>query len=153
AFQAQPRTDPYVQNCCIRLLPRIPGVEAQVGMRVKDFGTRNPAIDQRPEPLPCHPVALAPSPQRTVPAPDYLGPKAVQTIHVAGHGMLVNLTLYYGPHPFPDFSDRLVTASPQLLFQLTELDRESFLNSLAFDDEAAGLAGLPTDMRETQKVE
>src|SRR5437764_15495306 len=82
-----PRTDPYVQNCCIWLLPRMAGVEAQVGMGVEDFGTRDPLIDQRPEPLPCHPVALAPPPQRTIPAPDYLGSKAVQTIHIAGHCM------------------------------------------------------------------
>ena len=35
----------------MRLLPWIPGVEAQVRMRVQDLGTRNPSIDQRPEPL------------------------------------------------------------------------------------------------------
>ena len=32
-----PRTDPYVQNCCIRLLPRMPGVEAQVGMGMENY--------------------------------------------------------------------------------------------------------------------
>jgi hypothetical protein len=45
--QAPPRTDPYVQNYCIRLLPQILGVEAHVGMWVQDFRTRNPTIDQR----------------------------------------------------------------------------------------------------------
>src|SRR3984893_699477 len=66
----------------------------RLGWGVEDFGTRNPLIDQRPEPLPCHPAALAPPPQRAVPAPDYLGPKAVQTIHVAGHCMIVEVALY-----------------------------------------------------------
>src|SRR5450432_2847890 len=74
-----PRTDPYVQDFCIRLLPRIPGVKAHVRMRMQDLRTWNPSIDQLPEPLPTHPVSLTPPPKRAV--------RAVQTIHIAGYCM------------------------------------------------------------------
>ena len=43
-------------------------------------------------------------------------------------------------------------ASAQLPLQLAELGREALLNSLALNDEPAGLPGFPTDVRETEKV-
>ena len=106
-----------------------------------------------PEPLPSHPVSLAPPPKRAVPAPDHLGPKAVQTIHIAGHCMIVEVALYDRPQPLPDFGHWLMPASPKLLLQLTELGRESLTNRLSLDDEPAGLPSLPTHVREAQKVE
>src|SRR5271167_2461845 len=121
-------------------------------MGVQDLSTWNPAIDQRPEPLPRHPVSLTPPSQRTVPAPDYLGPKAIQTIHVAGHCMIVEVTLYYRPQPRPDLGDRLMPASPQLPFQLIELGRESLRDGLALDDESAGLPGFATHVGQPQEV-
>ncbi len=36
-------------------------------------------------------VSLAPTPKRTVPAPEYLSPKAVQTIHIAGYRVVVEV--------------------------------------------------------------
>src|ERR1700733_13774181 len=61
-FPSPPRTDPYKRNCRIRLLPRMHGVEAHVRMRMQDLSTWNPSTDQRQEPRPEHPVALAPPP-------------------------------------------------------------------------------------------
>src|SRR5665213_1939549 len=144
-----PRTDPYVQDCCIRLLPWMNGVEAHVRMRMQDLRTWNPSIDQRPEPFPSHLISLTPPPKRAVPAPDYLSPKGVQTIHVAGYRMVVEVALYDRPQPLPDIDDRLVPASPKLLLQLIELRRESLTNRLSLDDEPAGLPGRPAQMRET----
>jgi len=72
----RPRTDPYVQNCCIRLLSRMHGVEAHVRVRMHDPGTGDPSNHKRSEPRPGHPASLAPPPKRTVPAPDYLATKA-----------------------------------------------------------------------------
>src|SRR6516164_1021373 len=103
-------------------------------MRMQDFRTRNPAIDQRPEPFPGHPISLAPPPQRTVPAPDHLSPKAVQTIHIAGHCMIVEVALYDRLQPLPDLGHWLMPASPKLLLQLIELGRESFTDRLPLDD-------------------
>src|SRR5579872_4092258 len=117
SWPSAPRTDPYVQNCCIRLLPRIPGIEAHVGMRMHDLRTRNPSVDQRPEPFPGHPRPLAPPPKRAVPAPDHLSPKAVWTIHIAGYCMVVEVALYDRLQPLPDFSlliDASVAEAPPL---------------------------------------
>ena len=91
-----PRTDPYVQDCCIRLLPQIPGVEAHVRVRMQDLRTWNPSIDQLPQPFPGHRVSLAPSPKRAVPAPDHLSPEAVQTIHIAGYWNAREIGEHYG---------------------------------------------------------
>src|SRR5580658_4245851 len=103
-----PRTDPYVQNCCIRLLPRMNGVEAHIRMRMQDLRTWNPSIDQRPEPFPGHLVSLAPTPKRPIPSPDHLSPKAVQAIHVAGNCMVVEVASNDGLQPLPNLGHRLM---------------------------------------------
>src|SRR5579863_2158383 len=122
-------------------------------MRMQDLRTRNPAIDQRPEPFPSHPAPLTPPPKRAVPAPDHLSPKAVETIHIAGHRVVVEVALYDRPQPLPDLAHWLMPASPKHLRQLIELDRESLGDGLPLDDEPARLPSLPTDMGETQKTE
>src|SRR5436190_23589746 len=86
-----PRTDPYVQDCCIRLLPWMHSVEAYVRMRVHDAGAGDPRIDESQKPHPGQPPTLPAAPQRPIPAPDDLSPKAVQTIHVAGHRVVVEI--------------------------------------------------------------
>ena len=117
---------------------------------MQDLRTRNPSIDQRPEPFPRHLVSLASPPKRAVPAPDHLGPKAVQTIHIAGNCVVVKVALYDRLQPLPDLGHWLMPAAPKLLLQLTELGRESLPDRLALDDEPAGLPSLPTHVRETQ---
>src|ERR1700752_2409752 len=121
-------------------------------MRMQDLRTRNPSINQLPEPFPSHPVSLAPTPKRAEPAPDRLSPKAVQTIHIAGHCMVVEVALYDRLQPPPDLGHRLMPATPKILLQLSELGGESLQNRLPLDDEPAGLPSLPTNVRETQKI-
>src|SRR5215203_6811991 len=122
-------------------------------MRMQDFRTWNPSIDQRPEAFPFHLGSLATPPKSAVPAPDHLGPKAVETIHVAGYCVVVEIASYDRLQPLPDLSYGLMPTSPKLLLQLMELGRESLLDRLTLDDEPAGFPSLPTYMREAQKVE
>jgi hypothetical protein len=129
------------------------GVEAQVGMRVKDLRARNPALHQRLEPFPGHPTLLAPPPKRTVPLPDRLGPKAIQTVHVSGYGMIVEVAADNGPQPSPELVHWLVPASPKFLLELFQLRGESLRDGLALDDEPASLPSLSAHMGETQKIE
>ena len=68
---------------------------------VQDRGTRDPASDTRAETFPCHPTLLASPLKCAEPVPDDLGSKALQTIHVAGHRMVVEVALYDGPQPLP----------------------------------------------------
>jgi len=45
----------------MRLLPRMCGVEAQIGIGMKDTKLREPARRDRHEPWPSHPIFLAAS--------------------------------------------------------------------------------------------
>jgi hypothetical protein len=60
---------------------------------MQDHSTRDPPSHKRPETLPRHPTLLAPPLQRAGPAPDDLGPKALQAIDVAGYRMVVEPSL------------------------------------------------------------
>jgi hypothetical protein len=82
---------------------------------VQDHSTRDPPSDKRSDTLPGHPTLLAPPLQRAGPVPDDLGPKTLQTIDVAGHRMVVEVSLYNGPQPLPDFGHWFVPAPPKLL--------------------------------------
>ena len=119
---------------------------------MEDRHTGNPARDQRPEPRPSHAASLTPSPQRAVPAPNDLRPKAVQTIQIAGYRVVVEVALYDRPQPLPDLRHWLVPAAAKLLLQLFELGAESFLDRLSLDDVPAGLPGPPTEVGEPQEV-
>src|SRR5258706_2414275 len=66
------------------------GGKVHVRMRMQDLGTRNPSIDQRPEPIPSHPVALASPPNCAVPAPDHLSPKAVRTKTYGNYQVIIH---------------------------------------------------------------
>jgi hypothetical protein len=54
--------DPHVQNCCMRLLPRMYGVEAQIGIRMKDARFGEPALCKSHKSWPSRPIFLAASP-------------------------------------------------------------------------------------------
>ena len=95
SWPSAPRTDPYVQHYCIRLLPRMLSVKAQVGMRMFEVRTGDPSNDQSPEPIQGHLAPLTSAAKRAVPPPDYLGPKAVETIQIAGHRIIVEVTLHH----------------------------------------------------------
>ena len=94
-----PRTDPYVRNYLIRLLPRVLGVEAIVGIRMQDPGSWKPAIDVSTEPSPGHAVALAPASKRVKPGVYRLRSERVQRSHVAGDGVVVEIPLHHPPQP------------------------------------------------------
>lgn len=59
----------------MRLLPRMAGVEAEVGIRMKDGRSGKPAVRKNDESRPGYPVLLASAPKRTHPAADHLQPK------------------------------------------------------------------------------
>jgi hypothetical protein len=51
-LRAAPRTDPYVWNYLIRLLPWVFGVKALVEIRVQNLGAGQPTVDHRFEVVP-----------------------------------------------------------------------------------------------------
>jgi hypothetical protein len=56
----------------MRLLPRMFGVETQIGIGMKVARLGEPAFCNNHESWPSHPIFLAASPKRAQPAPDHL---------------------------------------------------------------------------------
>ena len=80
-----------MQNCCMRLLPRMSGVETQVGVGMKDGRSGKPAIRKSNEARPSDPVLLTATPKRAHPTPYHLQPKTAQTGQIPGNRMIVVL--------------------------------------------------------------
>jgi hypothetical protein len=129
------------------------GVEAHVGMWVQNAGARDPCIDEAQEPHPGQPPTLAAAPKRPIPAPDDLSPKAVETIHVAGHGVVVEVALDNGSQPSARRRHRLMPASAKRVFDGRQLGGEAPPDGLALDDEPAGLPRGAADVGEPEEVE
>jgi len=95
-----PPHSPYGQDCCIRLYRRYLALK-----RIAGRGCRIVALGiHRPQAVRSVPRASTSSGSAVVargPVPDDLGPKALQTIDVAGHRMVVEVALYNGPNHFP----------------------------------------------------
>ena len=96
----------------MRFLPQMRGVEAQVGIRMKDFGPGKPLGSETSQVLPRHPAFLAATLQCPQPAFAHFTSKALETGEVSGNGMIVEVALYHAPQPFPDFRQRVMHALP-----------------------------------------
>jgi hypothetical protein len=66
----------------MRLLPQMFGVEAQIRIRMKDFGDRKPVIDDRLEPVPRHRVLLTTTTESPQPTPRDFQPRTFQTSNI-----------------------------------------------------------------------
>src|SRR5688572_26686545 len=117
------------------------GVKSQVRVRVQNPSARDVHVHQSEEPRPGQPPPLAPTPKRAVPAPEYLGPKAVQTIHVARDRVVVEVATNDGLQPLPRDRHWFVPAAAQRLLNFPQFRGEPRTDGLALDDEAAGLPG------------
>ena len=137
----------------MRFLPQILGVEAQIRVRMKDFGPGKPLCSETSQVLPRHPAFLAATLQYPQPAFAHFTPKALETGEGSGNGMIVEVALYHAPQPFPDFRQRMMHALPELVLHLFQLGKESLSDALAQHEELAVLPSLPTDVGEAQEVE
>src|SRR2546427_1591126 len=118
---AAPRTDPYVQDCCIRLLPWMDGVKAHVRMRMQNPGARKPAPNETKKPSPGQGSTLAPAPKGAEPLSKHLAAEGIQTVHVARHRVVVEPALHHRAQPLPELHDRGMPAMAQLRLQRFEL--------------------------------
>jgi len=101
------------------------GVEAQVGIRMEDFGPGKTLCSENSQVLQRHPPFLAPTLQHPQPAFAYFTPKALDTGEVSGNGMIVEVALYRAPQPFSDVRQRLMHALPELVLHLFQLGKGS----------------------------
>jgi hypothetical protein len=79
----------------MRLLPRMLGVEAQIGIRMKDFGEWKPVLNQTGHVLPRRSALLTATLYHSEPAFAHLKPKALETGEVSRNGMLVEVAFLF----------------------------------------------------------
>jgi hypothetical protein len=87
----------------MRLLPQMFSVEAQIRIRMKDFGNRKPVSGYRLEPVPGHRMLLTTTTESPQPTPSHFQPKTFQTGDIPGHRVIVEVALYNAPQPSPEF--------------------------------------------------
>src|SRR5436309_10526596 len=98
-------------------------------------------------------MPLAATPQRRQPCTRYLPPKRLERPEVARHGVIVEVALDHRSQPVPSLCNPLMPALAQLLPDCLQFAPQTLLDRLPPDFEPATLSGLPTDMRESQKIE
>src|SRR5262252_11074492 len=135
----------------MRFLPQIVGVEAHVGIWMKDFRPWKPFFSETSHVLPRNPAFLATPLEYSQPAFADFTSKALKTIGVSGNCVIVEVALYHTPQPSPDVRQRLMHASPKFILYLFQFGQESLSDTLAQHKELAVLPGLSTDVGEAQK--
>src|SRR6516162_7308168 len=116
-----PRTEPYVRLSRIRLPPRVCDGEASARPRMEDDWFREPGVHQLRHLCPRDPIFLASTPQRMQPKVSDVVPEHRQCAAVGRHCMVVEVAADDPSQPLPLLGDRLVHASPHLLFDHLEL--------------------------------
>src|SRR5260370_15804703 len=113
---AAPRTDPYVPDSGIRLLPRVSDGKALLRRRKKDFRLRKPVISDLLDPLPRDPTVLTASRQRAAPEVNHVMAECSARCCVGWHGVLGEIASDNLRQPAPLLGDPLVhPGSPTLL--------------------------------------
>ena len=102
------RTDPYVPDSGIRLLPWVFDGKALLRPRMKDSGRRQPGSRDLLDSVPRHPILLAASPKRAPPQVDDMVPKCPECPRVRRHRVVrARNPSPPPPQPAPLFRDAL----------------------------------------------
>src|SRR5260370_33187726 len=104
---AAPRTDPYVPDSGIRLLPRVSDGKALLRPRKKDFRLRKPVISDLLDPLPRDPTVLTASRQRAAPEVNHVMAECSDRCRVGRHGVIGEIASDNLRQPAPLLGDRL----------------------------------------------
>ena len=128
-----PRTEPYVRLSRIRLPPRVCDGKASARPRMEDDRFREPGVHQLRHLCPRDPIPLASTPQRVPPKVSDVMPEHRQCAAVSRYCMVVEVAADNPSQPLPLLGDRLVHASPHLLFDYLELRPHAVAPSLPFD--------------------
>src|SRR5215470_16478719 len=123
------------------------GVEAQMGVGMKNLGYREPLNRKTLQELPGHPAPLTAPPNHVQPAFAYLKPKTPKTGEIAGYSVIVEVTLHHTLQPSSDFRQRLMHAHPQGGLHLFQLGEKSLPDGFAQHEELSILPGLSANMR------
>src|SRR5262249_12396955 len=114
---------------------------------------RNPTANQRREPLPRRPTPLAPATERSMPRPNDLRPKALQTRAVERHRVVREIAAHHTPDPPPHVGRFLVQATSQLRTNRSELEPHALPTGFTLHANPTRPTRFPAEMREPEKVE
>jgi len=127
------------------------GVEALIGIRMQNTGLWNPPIQQRVETVPPHLRTLTASDQSAPPQSAYATPEDTQLTRVAGHSMVLVITLHNLPKPSADLSRAMMLPVLQLCLDDSKLRNHPLLRRNAPDVKGPAAREISAEMREPQK--
>src|SRR5215510_11888420 len=137
----------------IRLLPRMNGVEALVGIGMQDVRVRNPPVEQWVEAVPAHLRALTATDQNAPPQSAYATPEDAQLTGVTGHSMVLVITLHDLPKPCAALTRMMMFPVLKLGLHDGELRNHPLLRGDSPDIESSTAREISAKMRESQKRE
>ena len=114
---------------------------------------RNPAFQQRGEPLPGPFAALTATIENSSPQPAQTMPEGTELIQIARDSMVLVVALNHLPKPFTHLRWRLVLPAGQFCFYGTQLRHHPLTCRFAPHDETAVAPPLPTIVREAEERE
>src|ERR1019366_5688028 len=135
----------------IRLLRRMSGVEACIGIGVQNAGRRNPPIQDWGKTFPSHCCALATADQNTLPEPAHAELKDAQLSRVSGNGVVLVITQHNLPEPCTDLGHAIMHSALKLNLDGFKLRNHSLLRSDPPCGEGSALVALPTVVGGAQK--
>src|SRR5260221_9163124 len=137
----------------IRLLRRMSGVEAYIGIGVQNSGWRNPPVQDWGETFPAHLCALTAADQNTLPEPAHAKFEDAQLRRVPGYSVVLVITQHDLPEPPTDFGHAIMLPALKLSLDGFELRDNSLLRSDPPYGEGPALVALPTVVGEAQERE
>ena len=127
------------------------GVEALIGIRMQNTRLRNPPVQQWVETIPSHLRTLTATDQHAPPQSAYATPEDAQLTGVAGHGVILVVTLHNLSEPSADLTRAMVLPVLKLCLEDIELRNHPLLRRNAPDVKGSAAREVSTEMREPQK--
>lgn len=134
-----------------RLLPRMSGGEACIGIGMQNAGLGNPPIQDGEVTTPTYLAALTATNENAPPQPASAPPEDAQLSRVPGNSMVLVIAQHHLPKPCASLAGRVML--PALKFNLEgfQLRYHPLLGRNPPDGESSGTSGPPTEVGETQE--
>src|ERR1700750_2427888 len=135
----------------IRLLRRMSGVEACIGIGMQDARLWNPSVQQWGESFPPHLCSLTAPDENTPPHPVNTSLKDAQLSRVAGHSMVLVAAQHNSPTPCTRCARPIMLRALKLSLDGFQLRDHPLLRRDPPDDEGSITNALPTEVSKTQE--
>jgi hypothetical protein len=121
-----PRTDPYVQRYCIRLLPWVSGEKTHAWLWMHKPWVWYPACQVLSEAIPVHASLLTAAAKGMKPTSTYRSMEALHRVPVAGYVVVIVVTTNHCLEPTPCFINRLMSFGEEFLADFRQFGSKPF---------------------------